>query len=384
MRIPLASLAVLVVLAAGCSPGRVSELGRDAGRDAGPSPDADAGAPDAGRDAGQMDAGPVVDAGAVDGGLDAGAGASDAGWSDIPFTATGVWRTRLPASTPLDPNSTALVAAIIADKVNNYGTWSINTDSYSSPIFRVPAGAPRTDWAFNDCQGKGYLEPAFADALKGVPTTPDLLVSQGTDQEITIYDSSTDQEWEFWVAGKNAAGQWSACWGGRIDNVSTNPGIFAPPLGAVATGLPLLGFLIRIEELQRGVIPHAVGLSMVHNRSGTFSWPANRTDGNTAGPNQPLEGQRFRLDPTFDISTLPNSAERTIARAIQDYGMIITDTSGAVDLQAEDSRPYASAHGGTDPYVALFQGRPSYQVLQEIPMNRLQALPKDYGQSFMH
>jgi hypothetical protein len=172
--------------------------------------------------------------------------------------------------------------------------------------------------------------------------------------------------------------------GGRIDRVSTNPGIFSPPLGAVATGLPLLGFLIRIEELQRGVIPHAVGISMVHNRSGAFSWPANRTDGNTAGSGQPLEGQRFRLDPTFNVASLPNAAERTIARAIQDYGMIITDTSGAVDLQAEDPRPYVAAHGGPDPYVALFEGRPSYQVLQEIPMDRLQALPPDYGQTFMH
>ena len=36
----------------------------------------------------------------------------------------------------------------------------------------------------------------------------------------------------------NAAARWSACWGGKIEHYSRNPGIFTNPLGAVATGLP--------------------------------------------------------------------------------------------------------------------------------------------------
>jgi hypothetical protein len=96
-------------------------------------------------------------------------------------------------------------------------------------------------------------------------------------------------------------------------------------------------------------------------------------------------GQRLRLDPTFDLTTLPNAAERTIAKTMQDYGMILTDKGGSVVIQAEDPRVYMAQHGTTiSPYDAIFAERNAYSVLQEIPIDRLQVLPQDYGQSFMH
>jgi hypothetical protein len=302
----------------------------------------------------------------------------------VPFSATGAWCYKLPAVTPVASNSAAVVATIQSDIKNNYGTWGINTDTYSSPIFTVPAGAPMQTWQFFDCDNQGSVDPGFAAVLAGVPTTPDLLTSMGTDAEITIYSPTLDAEWEFWQAKKGTGGQWSACWGGKIAGVSHNLGAFPPPYGATASGLPLLGFLVRIDELQNGLIEHALNIETVSTQKGSFSFPANRTDGNTAGADVPMEGQRFRLDPTFDVSTLPNAAERTMAKAMQDYGFILTDTSGAVVTQAEDPRPWMTAHNTTtNPYDALF-GAPSYMVLQDIPLSRIQALPVDYGKTFMH
>ncbi len=297
----------------------------------------------------------------------------------VPFASSGPWCTPLPSSAPLASNSAAVVANIEADEKNNYGTFAINTDTYSSPIYTVPASTPATNWSFDDCQNKGSLPSNFAPVLMGVPTAPGMVQSMGTDGEITIYDPTTDEEWEFWVASQTG-GQWSACWGGTIQHVSTNPGIFPSGLGATASGLPLLGFLIRIDELQAGVIRHTLNIETVRTQAGVFSWPANRTDGNTANADILMEGQRVRLDPTFDVTTLPNPAERTIAKAMQDYGMILTDTSGAVTMQAEDPRPYMAAHNTTtNPYDAIFAGRQSYAVLQDIPLSRLQVLAKDYG-----
>jgi hypothetical protein len=302
----------------------------------------------------------------------------------VPFSLTGPWCTKLPVSTPVATNSAAVVANIQEDIKNNYGTFSINTDTYSTPIFTVPSGASLSNWTFDDCQGKGSVPSAFAPVLQNVPTASEMFPSMGTDSEITIYDPTSDQEWEFWVASATS-GQWSACWGGTIHPVSTNPGIFPSGLGATACGLPLLGFVIRIADLQNGLIEHAINIAVVRTQATNFSWPANRTDGNTADPDVLMEGQRVRLDPTFDVTTLPNAAERTIAKAMQDYGMILSDTSGAVDLQAEDDRPYMAAHGTTtSPYDAIFGGRAVYQVLADIPLARLQVLPQDYGMSFMH
>jgi hypothetical protein len=75
-------------------------------------------------------------------------------------------------------------------------------------------------------------------------------------------------------------------------------------LGATATGLPLGAFVIRISELQKGYIDHAINLIPVRTRANCHSWPASRDDGNTAGGDIPCEGQRFRLDPSFDASHL--------------------------------------------------------------------------------
>jgi hypothetical protein len=340
-----------------------STTGRDTGAGGKPDASADSPAPSDGGGSHPTDA-------------TSDAGASSCG---VPFSATGPWCTKLPASTPLASNSAAVVANIAEDIKNNYGTFSINTDTYSTPIFTIGSGAPTTNWAFNDCQGKGTVPPQFASVLQNVPTPSGMFPSMGTDSEITLYDTAADQEWEFWVASSDA-GHWSACWGGTIHPVSTNPGIFPSGLGATASGLPLLGFVVRIAELQAGVIEHTLNITTVRTQAGMFSWPANRTDGNTADADILMEGQRVRLDPTFDVTTLPNAAERTIAKAMQDYGMILTDTSGAVDLQAEDDRSYMAAHmTTTSPYVAIFGGAPAYQVLADVPIDRLQVLPANYG-----
>jgi hypothetical protein len=353
------------------------DAGGSSKRDGGHGPSHDSGGVDAHHTV-VTDSGSTHDVGAP---LDASAPACG-----VPFSASGPWCYKLPASTPMASNSAAVVANIQSDIQNNYGTFSINTDTFSAPLYTVEAGAPTSNWTFDDCQNKGSLPASFAPALMNVPTLPGMVSSMGTDHEISLYDPTEDKDWEFWVATQaDASGQWSACWGGVITNVSTNLGQFPAGLGATASGLPLLAYVIRIAELQSGLIQHAINIETVRTQATNYSWPANRTDGNTADADILMEGQRMRLDPTFDVTTLPHPAERTIAKAMQDYGIILTDTSGAVVVQAEDDRPYMTAHDTTtSPYTAIFDGTPAYSVLADIPLSRLQVLPQNYGQSFLH
>jgi len=315
--------------------------------------------------------------------------ASEAGPQGRPtngFSPHGPWNTRLPRTVPLAANSAAVVANLVRDKAENYGSWAVNTDEYSTPVYTVDRRTPRTRWTFSDCLGKPELAPVIAPSLAAVPTPPDLVPSKGTDASVTIYQPSTDTYWDFWRAEKDAAGHWSACWGGRIEHYSRNPGIFAAPLGATATGLPLGAFTVRLDELRRGYIDHALNLVTVRTKAGCHSWPAARDDGNTDAVDLPCEGQRFRLDPTFDVSTLTSPVARTMARAMQEYGLILTDKGGAVVTYAEDPRPYQAAHGGPDPYIQLMDpdglvpdGAEKYYALYDVPLDRLQALPLDYG-----
>jgi hypothetical protein len=312
-----------------------------------------------------------------------------AAWRHRPtneFSRRGPWNTRLPRNVPLAANSQAIVDNITSDKENNYGSWAVNTDEYSASIYHVGRHTPTQQWRFSDCLDLPHLAPVIADTLAAVPTPADMIVSRGTDSEVAIYQPSTDTYWDFWRAEKDTTGQWSACWGGKIENYSKNPGIFTNPLGATATGLPLGAFLIRIDELRRGRIDHAINIITVRTKANCQSWPANRNDGNTEGEDLPCEGQRFRLDPTFDVTTLTSPAARTIARAMQHYGLIMTDKGGALVTQAEDPRPYMARTGGVDPYIELMDpddlvpdGSEKYVILGEIPVERLQALPVDYG-----
>jgi hypothetical protein len=304
------------------------------------------------------------------------------------FARSGPWNTKLPPHVPLAPNSAAIVANIKQDKDENFQVWAFNTHTWSSPIYTVGRHTPRLRWTFSDCLDLPHLAPVIADTLSSVPTPPGMLVSQGTDDTVAIYQPSTDTYWDFWRAEQDADGNWSACWGGKIENYSRNPGIFTNPLGAAATGLPFGAFLIRIDELRRGRIDHALNIQTVRVQANCNSWPANRNDGNTEGVDFACEGQRFRLDPTFDVNTLRSPAARTIAKAMQEYGLIMSDKSGSLATQAEDPRPYMEHTGGVNPYHLLTDPADeipdddsyTWLTLADIPVERLQALPLNYGQ----
>jgi hypothetical protein len=90
----------------------------------------------------------------------------------------------------LDPTSESLVATIASWGAHNMN--GINTTSYSSPIYTVPAGQPTVkvvlDWG----------TPPLNAALQSVPVPPHAIVSPGSDEHMVIYQPSSDQMWEFW------------------------------------------------------------------------------------------------------------------------------------------------------------------------------------------
>ncbi len=293
--------------------------------------------------------------------------------TDIPFAASSPWLTQLPFNAPLDPNSAAIVSNLNSQIQNNYGHAALNTTSYSAPIYTVPANQPKVDLTWNNCQGQS-MESGLAAQFQDVPVPTDAASSVGTDADIVIWQPSTDTEWEFWKMAKDPnTGGWSACYGGRIDHVSQSAGIFPFPFGTSASGLPMLADLIRVNELQSGQINHAIDLNIPTPRN-TYSWPANRTDGVDSNPSDPAEGERFRLDPSVDTSTMP-PGERMIAVALQKYGAIVTDTSGVVDVQAQDPTPIPGAQAV---YDRLFPGNDVH--LTAIPWNKMQAVAWNYGQ----
>jgi hypothetical protein len=278
-----------------------------------------------------------------------------------PFAPTSFWNAPLAATAPIATDSPQLVAELQREVVEA-GVW-INTREYSAPVYTVPAGQPTVR-----VQLDGSYPPLQAD-LESVPIPAGATPAAGTDQHLVVWQPATDTMWELWKAARKADG-WHARWGGKMTGVSRNAGYFPAPVGATGSGLPLLGGLIRIDELKAGAIPHALALALPRARAGTFSWPAQRTDGASPAPALP-EGTRLRLDPTVDVAALGlPDVGRQMALAAQRYGIVVRDIAGAVTFFGEDPTPT-----GSNPYTALYgPSRYPNNVLARFPWGRLQIL----------
>ena len=203
-----------------------------------------------------------------------------------------------------------------------------------------------------------------------------------------------------------------------MTDVSQSNGIFPNPYGGWTTGLPLLGTVIRIEELQAGQIDHVMGLGLGDllqegivppnspGASNGISWPADRTDGTGTNAFAIPEGLRFRLPASFNLSTYNaqliaankpplSPVAMAIAVAAQKYGFVVSETSNAaVGLSLGDPTPYTVA-GLPNPYTSgpgvggvgnqgLFGGvtggNQNNVLMQNFPWSQLQALPFNYGE----
>lgn len=322
-----------------------------------------------------------IGVGAVRGGEPAAKPAAAAARGGTIFAPTSFWYTPIPAKVELHPNSANFAAEFVRQKKAYYGTVTINTTAYASPVYVADANQPTVRVAEWDCQKKGFADKNLVAQWAAVPVPAFAEPADGTDAEMAIYQPSTDTLWEFWQARK-VDGQWQACWGGRMQNVSKSDGIWHKPYGTTATGLPFLGGQITAEELQRGEIKHALGIALVDTEKwSVYSWPANRSDGYNPkyAPNRIPEGLRFRLDPSVDVDALKlHPVGKIVAKAAQRYGFVVWDKAGAISLRAENPKSYTKL-GKEDPYPALFKGTPTYALLNGIPWDKLQFLPMNYG-----
>jgi hypothetical protein len=276
------------------------------------------------------------------------------------FAPSSFWNARLSPTTPVAADSPSLVRELHR-QVGSAGTW-INSSEYSTPVYTVGADQPTVRVTLDTTY------PTLQADFAAVPLPADARPARGTDRHLTVYQPATDTLWEFWQARRTEDG-WHARWGGKMTNVSRNPGHFPAPLGATGTSLPLLGGLIRIDELRAGRIDHALALAIPAPQADAFVWPAQRTDGVSRSRRAIPEGTRLRLDPRVDVARLglPRAA-RAMAFAAQRYGIVVRDFSGAVTFYAEDPGT------GPNPYRAMYGGRYPDTLLASFPWARLQVI----------
>jgi len=289
-------------------------------------------------------------------------------WPGNPFSRTSFWNAPLAANATIARNSRAFVKELLR-QVHQYGPW-MNTTQYSAPVYVVRANVPMQHVTL-DTWG-----PDLQAAFDAVPIPSNAQAAADPDEQMVVWQPSSNKMWEFWQMHKEN-GSWHARWGGKMNDVSTNPGYFTHSgktnnWGATATGLPLLGGLVTDADLKRGYINHGLAISLVETTPGVWSWPAQRTDGGsfTSGITPIPEGTRFRLDPTLNIASLNlPTIDRMLAEAAQKYGIVVRDKAGAVVFYGQD--PTTTP---TNPWPAAFQNQYPGNVLALFPWSHLEAL----------
>jgi len=122
-----------------------------------------------------------------------------------------------------------------------------------------------------------------------------------------------------WNDGRPTAGSGAVF---RLDGARANELRPDGWTSADAAGLPIFPGLVRHDEVEAGVIDHALRMTVSCTSDG-YLWPARHAAA-TGGRSCPPMGARFRLRGGFDLDGFSRDAA-VILRAMQTYGLIVAD-----------------------------------------------------------
>jgi hypothetical protein len=161
------------------------------------------------------------------------------------------------------------------------------------------------------------------------------------DCHLIVVDRSRERLYEMWradIVGDLFRGGCLAVW--DLSRVYPPSGRGEQCTSADAAGYPIAPLLFSADEVAAGSVDHAIRfiLPNARIRRGEYVHPATHgTRATTGAPSAPPYGTRLRLRADYPLATLPNDAARTVARALQRYGMLLAD-GGQIALTARSDR----------------------------------------------
>ncbi len=235
---------------------------------------------------------------------------------------------------PVRPNSKNLVASVGMEKHLAYNLDMafilVPPDQKRVPVkingypdesdpgpYPVPDNAPIEGWPLNG-------EPLDVIQRRG----------EG-DRHMLVVDPVKGMLFEFYQGRKTNSG-WVATQASIFDLNSNR----LRPDGWTSTdaaGLPIFPAVIRYDELERGMVEHAMRFTIRNSRR-AYVYPATHYASRKTDANLPRMGERFRLRQDFDIAGfLPHA--QAILKGLKKYGMFVADNGGDWRISvAPDSR----------------------------------------------
>jgi hypothetical protein len=230
---------------------------------------------------------------------------------------------------PLDPNSNTYVARIDSYRQYLHADFGSNP-SYGIPFVVVSGSQPFVPITFTAYGSESDPGP--------YPIPLNAPVEAGSDAHVLVADAGNCHLYELFGAQQRGNG-WDAQSGAVFDLHSNalRPDTWT---SADAAGLPILPGLARFDEVQSGVINHALRFTVNQTQNG-FIHPATHQAG-VNDPSDPPMGSRFRLKASFNLAPFHGEA-LVILTALKRYGMIVADNgsswfiSGSTDSRWDDN-----------------------------------------------
>jgi hypothetical protein len=252
------------------------------------------------------------------------------------FPANNIWNTDI-SRLPVNAHSAAWLSSTQAS------THNLHPD-FGGPPYGVPFNVVHTSHATANFTFLYWDEsdPAVASAQPQgpYPYGSDLAVEGPTDSHLLSIDQDTCKLYE--TGGTDYNGPKTA-WSGAVFDLSSNQLRPAGWTSADAAGLPIFPGLVRLDEVQAGLIAHAIRFT-VQQSDRSYLWPARHQAGSASNPNLPPMGARFRLKASFPISGFGHEAQ-VVLTAMKHYGLIVADNGSNWFFQGTmdagwDSGPY--------------------------------------------
>jgi hypothetical protein len=272
------------------------------------------------------------------------------------YSARSPLNVRIPARAAADPRSDVMIAQLRRE-VDEKG-WAISTKEYTVPLFRASSTTKLTT-----------VRVRTRGTVHRVPVPAAAFPSPGSDGHLAVLDPRSRCEYDFYRGRRLRDGTWEA---ENFNALPTNSsGIYPRGLATRASGFANAAGLITAAEIRRGRIGHALVFSMPSTRAGGPVRPATSSDGTTSSAGAIPEGARLQLDPGLSLERLA-PWQRVIARALQQYGMYLADTGGAVGLYAQhpDSEPGFRYPWGDVKYGYLPKWLAGHLRVLELPPQR--------------
>ncbi|WP_304233631.1 hypothetical protein [Jiulongibacter sediminis] len=256
----------------------------------------------------------------------------------------------------IHPDSDKMVNSLVSESQKSF---VLSVKEWTVPVFYSTS----VDQTFDIPLKAGW---APVEEIKGVNIPAFAKPDPASDGHLSIIDKEKGCVYDFWKAQKTKSG-WKAAWANALPIESD--GVYSSGLSARGSGFALLQGLIWPEEVKNNEIKHALIFSYNHTKSGGPVWPATESDGTTNGLEAIPEGALIQLSPDLDLDSLNlNNYEKTIAKALQEYGMYCTDDGGGLQLYTVNANSYAE-----NPY-GEFWGEQSLVSLKKIPAKYFRVL----------